>query len=175
MLRQAIAAAIVVGTIAAVAVGQYPYGQPSQDRPTALVTDWYNRYLGRNPDYAAAGWIDQLRRGKSPQEVLSAILGSDEYYTRAGGTPQAFVQRLFMDVVGRPPSPQEADSLMRKAWRGHRNDVAYQLLLRYPQGWEGGATAYYPPYQSGYNALPPSRYHYPYDYRRPWYRDRDYR
>jgi hypothetical protein len=168
--RQELAAVVCVVMIAALAQAQ------SQDRATALVTDWYNRYLGRYPDLGAAGWVEELRRGRSPQQVLSAILGSDEYYTRAGRTPEGFLQLLFQDVVGRPPSRREFDALLRRAWAGRRNDVAYSLLLRYPQGWEGGATAYYPPYQPGYNAWPStSLYHFPYDYRRPWHRFGDWR
>jgi hypothetical protein len=168
MIRQGFTAAIVVLALAAPGFGQY------RDRAEDLVTSWYNRYLGRNPDYAAAGWIEQLQRGKSPQQILSAILGSDEYYNRTGGTPESFIQGLFQDIVGRPPSPQEYNALLRRAWAGRRNDLAYSLLVRYPQGWEGGATAYYPPYQPGYNAWPSTTpYHAPYDYRRPWYRYHD--
>jgi hypothetical protein len=170
MVRYWLVAAALLGLAVATARAQYPGG----DRAEMLVTNWYNRYLGRNPDWGASGWMEQLRRGKSPQEVLAAILGSDEYYNWGGRTPQGFIQKLFQDVVGRPPSPQEAQSLLRQAWRGRRSDVAYQLLLRYPQGWEGGATSYYPPYRRDYNTWPRvDRYHTPYDYRRPWYREPD--
>jgi hypothetical protein len=105
------------------------------DRPDDLVRSWYRRFLGREPDPMAGVWTNELRSGQDPNAVLATILGSDEYYTRAGSTPDGLVRTLFQDLTGRPPSPQEMASWTRRAATGDRNDIAYALLTRYPQTW----------------------------------------
>jgi len=124
------------------------------ESPDQLVQSWYQRYLHRETDYAGAkGWIDALRRGDSPEAVLAMILSSEEYYGNAGNSPIGFVQRLFLDIAGRAPTPQELDYWARRRMhQTDRRDVAYAVLLRFPGSWESPPA--YPDY---------SRY----DHRRP--------
>jgi hypothetical protein len=100
-----------------------------------MVSSWYQRYLRRPADAGAAGWIQALRTGHSPEEILSSILSSEEYYRDAGGSGPAFIQRLFMDVVGRPPTGPEITYWTGRMRFRSRKDVAYQVLLRHPQDW----------------------------------------
>src|SRR5262249_1954274 len=77
--------------------------------PVAVVDCWYRMYLGRTAlnDPGSAGWINMLRRGRSPASVLSGILGCPEYFNRVGGTMPAFIRAVYRDVVGRSPTPGE--------------------------------------------------------------------
>src|SRR5262245_59977618 len=83
-------------------------------------------------DPAAQGWAGRLDAGEAPELVLSGILGSDEYYRRAGSTPRGFVQRLFRDVTGRAPSAREVSYWAGRMRFDTRDDVAYEVLTRYP-------------------------------------------
>jgi hypothetical protein len=105
-----------------------------------LVRVWYQRFLHREPDPNRAAWVDALNSGQQPEAVLAGILSSTEYYDKAGGSPEAFVNRLFQDLTGRRPSPSEMDHWVRRAAYGDRKDVAYALLMRYPQDWGTGPT-----------------------------------
>ena len=137
----------------------YPdsYGDPYYDQPgyggSSLVDSWYRRFLGRAPDPGSQQWVEELQRGRPPQEVLSSILGSDEYYQRAGSTPQGFIYRLFRDVTGRRPTPREATYWVRRVYVDDRGSIAYDLLARHPGAWQAGRAPAFD-----------------YDYRRPYYR-----
>jgi len=168
MRRIVIPAVLGTAFLVGVASAQYPpypapYGNPDQGA-TQLVSSWYQRFLGRQPDQWSSTWIDQIRNGQSPDAVLASILSSQEYYNRGGGTPQGFIQRLFLDLTGQPPTPGQMNHWTNRLFSSDRTDVAHALLLRYPQAWQGGAPAsYYPPTPS---YAPPTNY---YNYRRPHY------
>jgi hypothetical protein len=163
----------------ALAQPQYPPPPPQPyptNDPQALVESWYERFLHRNAELAAAGWVEALRRGQSPEQTLSSILGSDEYYLRNGSTPQGFIQGLFVDLTGRQPAPAQMDAWLRRVRFESRQDIAYHMLMRYPQAWQGTAPAYYPdqpPPAVGPNPNPnpyPYPYYNSYEYRRPFRR-----
>jgi hypothetical protein len=105
------------------------------DGPNRLVQEWYNRFLGRGTDPYASVWVEAIRSGQAPEGVLAQILASDEYFQRAGNTPEGFVRRLHQDLTGRLPAPREAQFWIGQTFRGGRQDVAYQMLMRYPQDW----------------------------------------
>ena len=123
------------------------------ERPEELVRSWYEKFLNREPDPdGLATWAGAIRNGQPPEQVLAGILNSDEYYAKAGNSPEGFIETLFQDVVGRRPTDREFDYWVRRAYRESRTDVAYALLARYPQSWQ--TEPYYPD-------------SYRYDYRRP--------
>ena len=85
----------------------YSYNQPADPYPN-LVAGWYRTYLNRDPEPGAVeGWLDQLRAGSPPEAVEAQIAGSQEAWTKAGGTPAAFLQNLFQKVASRRPYPDE--------------------------------------------------------------------
>jgi hypothetical protein len=133
---------------------QYPPNYGYND-PEQMVQGWYRQFLGRAADPYASSWIEQLKSGQAPEAVLGGILASSEYYLRAGGTPDGFIRRLHMDLTGRPPGASEVQFWLNRLYQSDRQDIAYKMLQRYPQGW-GGAPA-----------APPEP-----DYRRPFLRYR---
>jgi len=111
------------------------------------------QYMGREPD--PAGLRDQaeaIRRGQPPEVYFATLLGSQEYFDRAGDTPEGFVEKLFLDLAGRRPTGQEMRHWVRYLYHGDRAAVVQALMARYPQSW--GEGPYYPD-------------DYRYDYRRP--------
>ena len=99
------AALITVGLAGGRADAQYTYRPQVAQDDAAVVTSWYQRYLGREPDQTGLYmWVNQLRRGAP---VEASILGSDEYFERHGNTPESFVTGLYVEVLNRQPSAAE--------------------------------------------------------------------
>jgi hypothetical protein len=99
------------------------------DRATRTVAAWYQRYLDRYPDPdGLRDWADKLRRGWDPLDVEAGILSSDEYWQRSGSNPAGWVDRLFRDTTGRPPSVRDFRFWTDRARRGDRKRVAMEFL-----------------------------------------------
>jgi len=128
---------IVVFALALVPLPGSGQPQPAgySDAPEQTVRTWYQRYLHREADPQAAVWIDVIKQGQQPEVVLSQILGSSEYYLRAGSSAEGFVRQLHMDLTGRPPGQQEMGYWVNLLYQSDRQDVAYRMLQRYPQEW----------------------------------------
>ncbi len=118
-------------------VGNMAQAQPP-GAPRQIVRGWYERFLGREPDYPAAqGWVDQLRSGTPPANVLVGILASDEFFQNAGSTPEGYVESLFQHLLGRPATPAELSYWANLYEQQGRQSVALGLLNQYPQSWQG--------------------------------------
>ncbi len=75
---------------------------------TMLVVSWYERYLERSPGGGEEQFfVGQLLAGVPQEQVLAQMLASDEYFLLSGGTNEGFVQRLFTQLLGFPPRPDE--------------------------------------------------------------------
>lgn len=97
-----------------------------------LVRQVYEAYLGRAPDPAGlAFWTEQLRT-RSLTRIRSLVLGSDELYRQAGGTDEAFVERLYELLVGRAPEPDGIAYWTRWLDGRSRPDLA-AAFLRTPE------------------------------------------
>jgi len=136
-MRRVILPALLLLLCALPTSAQYGrYGGRGAREAERTVAGWYDRYLGREMDPGAATWIRSLQQGQDPERVLATILGSDEYYTRAGGSPAAFVRRLFDDVGNRRPTQREMDYWVHQVRHRNRDDVAYGILTRNAQNYD---------------------------------------
>jgi hypothetical protein len=95
--------------------------------------------------------------------VLSQLLASPEYYAKGGNTPQGFIQTIYPDVIGRPPTPGEMAFWYPRLAYTSRGDMAYALVTYTPLAWQTPAPGYYDWRNSGIGAAPA------YHYRRPGY------
>jgi hypothetical protein len=135
-----------------------------------LVDYWYRTYLGRPVEPEGLGhWLDALRRQPADQ-VLAGILGSDEYYSRAGGTPEGFITRWCVDVLRRQPTPAELDFWVRRLYIEDRTTVADEMLVQSPGVWVGSDAGVRPgvDVRPGVIVIPRIEY----DPHRDWDRDR---
>jgi alpha-tubulin suppressor-like RCC1 family protein len=81
----------------------------SEEFRTGLITDTYEHFLGRGPDpQGLRFWLGQMARGATISQISSGFLASDEYYARAGNNPHQWVRNMYVDVLGRAASNQEA-------------------------------------------------------------------
>lgn len=150
-MKKFILAPMLIVLVTLPASAQYGPIGPGRDAQRTVAT-WYQRFLGRQPDAYAASWIQALQSGQDPNQVLSGILGSDEYFLRKGGTPRGFVVGLYQDVTGRAPTPQEEAFWAGQIYAGSRADIAYSILTRQAPSWDDHPLDH--------------------DYRRPYYRFR---
>jgi hypothetical protein len=80
----------------------------------ALVQSDYQAYLGRAADNEGVSYrLAQLAGGATDEELQANIVGSAEFFTRAGGTNAAFVTALYHDLLNRAPSSSELSSAER--------------------------------------------------------------
>jgi hypothetical protein len=80
----------------------------SVEARSLLVGTWYVIYLGRRPGFGEEqGWVNQLLAGQSQELVLSRLLSSSEFVTRAGTSLGLVVQALYQDLLGRSAAPSE--------------------------------------------------------------------
>jgi Domain of unknown function (DUF4214) len=129
-MRSFIIVAMLIGLTPAAAQAQV-YGDSN-----SLVDYWYRTYLGRAPDpQGLATWANQLNQGVPVNQVLATILASDEYYQRAGGTPQGFIARLYNDFLNRAPAGADLDFWVRQMYTEDRSVLVLQLLEQNPGVW----------------------------------------
>jgi hypothetical protein len=164
---------VAVFALAAPAPAQYyppvpPSAQFQNDQAAMnLVEGWYQHFLGRPGDPSSSYWIDQIRQGQPPDNVLAQVLSSQEYYDKGGRSPQGFVEKLHLDLTGQPPSPEALNYWVSGLVQTSRQEVAHALLTRYPQGWQGGVQVGYSSVGPGFGPGP-----YGYGYHRPFPRYR---
>ncbi len=69
-----------------------------------IVRTYYQDFLGRSAGpNEQAFWAQTLEAGVRDEIVLSQILGSDEYFQKAGGTNQDWLHQLYEDLLNRAP------------------------------------------------------------------------
>jgi DNA-binding beta-propeller fold protein YncE len=108
------------GTRADVALGL----QQTDEFRGAVVAGMYQTFLGRaaTPSEVAAG-ASSLQT-VSRQAVAAQILGSAEYFTRAGDENAAWVTRLYQDVLHREATTGEAGAVLGALSAGQTREAA---------------------------------------------------
>jgi uncharacterized repeat protein (TIGR01451 family) len=94
------------------------------------VDETFQKLLGRSPDAGAlAVFTRQLSQRVTYEQIEATIAGSNEYYTKSGGTPQAFVTKVVTDFTGHPPTADfRAELLGRLADGQSRTAVASRVV-----------------------------------------------
>src|SRR5439155_18753112 len=97
---------------------------------TLLIEELYQDYLGRTAD---TGGLDNdlaaLAAGATTDQVKLGILGSDEYFARAGGTMNGFIAALYRDVLGRSGSASEIQGWIQTAAAGLSRSTLASLFI----------------------------------------------
>ncbi|MCU1369778.1 MAG: hypothetical protein JWO77_972 [Ilumatobacteraceae bacterium] len=87
-------------------------------------------YLDRQADPSGRTyWINSLHSGKSLVKFRAQLFGSNEYFTKAGGTNAQYMVAAYADVLGRKPDPSGQAYWTKKLNNGaERGQVALQFL-----------------------------------------------
>lgn len=111
-----------------VAAGYSPVDGYSQQ-----ITEAYQRYLGRAPtSIELAAWYQAPDVGYQVQRLPMELMAGQEYFDRTGNNRAGWVQRVFTEVIGRPPSGGELDLWMRRfaELRYSRTELLSQLNMQ---------------------------------------------
>ncbi len=66
----------------------------------------YQTFLRRPADGGALGfWVPFLQSGHTVAELRAQLIGSDEYFSRAGATNDGFINQMYLDVYHRNVDP----------------------------------------------------------------------
>jgi hypothetical protein len=80
----------------------------SPERRDGIINQLYEQYLGRPADAGGLNyWLSVWAANNGPEQVQAGIIGSLEYFQTAGGTPQAWVTKLYQNILDRNPAPSE--------------------------------------------------------------------
>jgi Domain of unknown function (DUF4214) len=155
-------AAMITAMLLACGLGAAPVKAQAYDE-VGLVNGWYRQYLGRDADPSGAVTWTRALRCAGPEATQAGILASEEYYCRAGHTPEGFVASLYADVLGRQACAQEirdwVDRLCRCKGREQlaldflvaaRTELAQRAAVPPPPP----ATVLVPSYTTGYRGVP---------------------
>lgn len=121
-----LAITLTVGLFGFVGTASAQYRDPHAN----MVNDWYRRYFGRNAEpNGLASHVPPLHAGTDPDFVEAGIVGSIEYYQRAGSTPEGFILSMYRDVLGSAPTKSEMRHwLNRFVHSENRHAFAHQFL-----------------------------------------------
>ncbi|TWU34483.1 YbaY family lipoprotein [Novipirellula artificiosorum] len=107
-------------------------GYASYDNITTQVTAAYQRYLSRNPTpMELAAWHSvpdpEYRMSRLPNELMA----TQEYFDRCGNNNNAWLERVFTEVIGYVPSAYERQQWMQRfaEVRYSRTEVLGQMTL----------------------------------------------
>jgi hypothetical protein len=80
----------------------------SSEYHTALVAGYYMQFLKRagSPDELSR-WVGILQAGGTDEGVLAGIVSSLEYFGKAGGTNQQWLDQIYQDLLGRSRDPND--------------------------------------------------------------------
>ncbi len=84
----------------------------SPEHRAQILQGYYQAYLHRSLDPSGLNfWLNAMAAGMTEDQVLSAIVGSNEYFVSNGATSDSFVRAIYRDVLHRttPPSQPEID------------------------------------------------------------------
>jgi hypothetical protein len=83
---------------------------PSNEARTRLITTDYERFLGRAPTSSELSTaLASLQFLGTPEELIASILNTDEYFTKVGGTNQAWVNAVYQALLNRAPNSNDPD------------------------------------------------------------------
>jgi len=103
--------------------------EQSQEYRTRLVDNLYTTLLARPADAAGeAGFVQALASGTSIEQVKAIMLGSPEYFQRAGSTNLAFLQALYHSVLNRALDPAGQSGWLAALAQEDRATLAAQFL-----------------------------------------------
>jgi hypothetical protein len=85
----------------------------SEERRRRTVRHYYQRFLDRVPNSEGlAFWTEYLANGKSHEDLIAAMLSSDENLDRLENKNENFVRHLFTQLYHRKPNAVEVSSWM---------------------------------------------------------------
>ncbi len=97
---------------------------------TELIQGFYNSFLNRPASASEVNfYLTYMQQGATDDDVKSFILGSDEYFRLAGGTPHGFLNKLYEDTLGRPIDPAAEAAFATYMTQGGTRQAVASLVV----------------------------------------------
>src|SRR5262249_2987667 len=81
--------------------------EQSQEYRTLVINNLYNKYLHRGADSGGLNaFLAFMAGGGTDEQVGEILVGSSEFYQKAGGTNDGFLNALYLDALNRGVDPQ---------------------------------------------------------------------
>jgi hypothetical protein len=95
-----------------------------------VVDDVYRTFLQRTPDPSGqAYWAGKVQRGANPDEIRTQVIGSNEWWTKAGASPQSFGAALYQQVTRTPATSAQLSGIVSAIAGGRtRTSLAASVL-----------------------------------------------
>ncbi|HWB11342.1 MAG TPA: GDSL-type esterase/lipase family protein [Pirellulales bacterium] len=107
----------------------------SDEANSQFIRSAYQQYLGRETDLTGLTyWLAQMQAGTKNQAIEAAFLSSDEFYARAGGTTDGWIQAAYQTVLGRAA---EAEALSWATSELNAGKSRYDLAMALVMSMEG--------------------------------------
>jgi hypothetical protein len=110
--------------------------EESPEGRTQFVKHWYKHYLGRDAvNGEEQGWVRALLGGATEEQVLSAILNSQEFFNRAqtlfqtGNANENFIRAVYQVLLNRTASSDEVQGWLNALSIMGRQGLALDFLL----------------------------------------------
>jgi hypothetical protein len=101
----------------------------SRERRAAAVDDYYQKVLGRTVDPSGLEfWLSVWDATGGPEVVRASLIGSGEYFHKAGGTKQGAIQALYNDLLRRTAVDSEENYWIDVMSRAALANVAYGFV-----------------------------------------------
>ncbi len=104
----------------------------STEKHQQLVRGYFIKYLHRAvapSDAEITPFVNQLNAGIRREQIIATLMASNEYYVWAGSTANAFVNAVWVDILGRAATAGEASAVAY--WTGYtnsRNELPLALM-----------------------------------------------
>jgi len=100
-----------------------------RERRSAVIDDYYEKILGRNVDPAGLEyWLNVWTATGGPEIVRASLIGSGEYFQKAGGTQQGAIQALYNDLLRRTAVEAEENYWLDVMSRAALANVAFGFV-----------------------------------------------
>ena len=101
----------------------------SNEYRSNLISSYFATFLRRAATAAeVAFWLPAFAAGLTDERIEAQILASQEYFMLAGGTNDAWINRVFSDVLGRAPTASEVAAFTSFLGTSSRTNVALSIL-----------------------------------------------
>lgn len=104
--------------------------QTTPEYARRVVDDVYRTFLQRLPDPSGqAFWAGRVQRGTNPDELRAQVIGSNEWWTKAGASPQSFAAALYQQVTRTPATSAQISGVASAIGSGRtRTSLAASVL-----------------------------------------------
>jgi type VI protein secretion system component Hcp len=73
---------------------------------STIIKPAYQQFLGRAADQAGVDyWVGRMIGGLTDEQLEAGFIGSPEFYQHAGGTDKAWIDAVYMSLLGRQADP----------------------------------------------------------------------